>query len=404
MTCRVDHVGAGHTHRALGASERDTPGAPGSGRLLCGPDADGGQPIRGYVPRGRLRVWEPDVPGVGGLPKGSGRESTEEPTAPLGREGQLSGEMQCVDCRIFSRIFPRVLISSMFHLQPSPIVIAQAFQIFESYITSVLPDLTIMSSSPKKTARSAGKDKFSKLAASWTAGLMSDEDPQTPERPKKAGRIKGKVEFMSPTGKKPLAMKAKPAMKGRPKKAAKPSSKRVMKATAAKPTKGKKLGKGLGLKPGRKPTTGGRNDTSASSYSGPLVHHPTMSRPAPPAPCRSSRLVSAPAGLAHAAIARPPPPARPRRPAPPSPSDRLPADRNRPARHHDPHPIRWPSSRPSGHRPTVLSTTRPSGPRPTGPPPDTSVRLPPIRPPSAHRTPRRQLPVWLPPARPWAPP
>ena len=209
------------------------PRGTGSGRVAVCSGCGGGQPIRGYVLRARMRVWEPDVPGVGGLPKGSGRESTEEPTAPLGREGQLSGEMQCVDCRIFSRIFPRVLISSMFHLQPSPIVIAQAFQIFESYITSVLPDLTIMSSSPKKTAKSAGKDKFSKLAASWTAGLLSDEDPQTPERPKKAGRIKGKVEFMSPPGR-TLPMKAKVAMKTAM------TSRRAMKAKAAKPQPAKK--------------------------------------------------------------------------------------------------------------------------------------------------------------------
>ena len=45
---------------------------------------------------------------------------------------------------------------------------------------------------------------------------------------------------------------------------------------------------------------------------------------------------------------RPPlcPPARPRRPAPPSPPDGLPPDSNRPTRHHDTRPIRWPSTRP----------------------------------------------------------
>ena len=40
-TCRVHHVGAGRPHRPLGASERDTPIAPGSGGLLCAPDAEG---------------------------------------------------------------------------------------------------------------------------------------------------------------------------------------------------------------------------------------------------------------------------------------------------------------------------------------------------------------------------
>ena len=40
-TCRVHHVGAGRPHRPLGASERDTPRPPGSGGLLCAPDAEG---------------------------------------------------------------------------------------------------------------------------------------------------------------------------------------------------------------------------------------------------------------------------------------------------------------------------------------------------------------------------
>ena len=60
---------------------------------------------------------------------------------------------------------------------------------------------------------------------------------------------------------------------------------------------------------------------------------------------------------------RPPlcPPARPRRPAPPSPPDGLPPDSNRPTRHHDTRPIRWPSTRP------CLAPARPFPPCPPAP-------------------------------------
>ena len=230
--------------------------------------------------------------------------------------------------------------------------------------------------SPKRSAKSGSKAKFAKMAAAWTAGLLDDEDPATPERRPKPSRIQGKKEFMSPPRRfsmkaKPVAkipMKAKPVAKI-PMKAKGVRKKIPMKTTPAKSCKtgGKKRAMKLVLKPA---TKGVRSGTPASPTSTALVHHPL--RPDPP-----RRPPADPPDLS------PPsrhPPDSPIRHSSVPPHLRGPGDR--------PHPARPTGSRPTATaRPAITTPARSGGPAPDRvlPPPDRSPRAP--LPPSAPRAP-----------------
>ena len=179
------------------------------------------------------------------------------------------------------------------------------------------------------------------MAAAWTAGILDNDDAKTPER-RSPNRINGQKEIISPTHRR-VAMKAKAVAK---KTAMKKAKKIPMKAKPAKDLKtgGQKPVLMLNLKPA----------TKAAS-----VHHPTTSRPAPPAPGRSSRPVPAlpaPVILAHPAFVRPPPACPAPTTSPTQPAGRAPARPQPP----DP-PSRHPPD-PVAQRPTV------SCPRPTVPP------------------------------------
>ena len=149
--------------------------------------------------------------------------------------------------------------------------IFRALRIFRSYTTCGLWGIQPipMDGSPKRSGKSSSKAKFAKMVEGWTAGLLDDDDAKTPERRRSPRRIKGKVAFMSPPRLK-VAMKTKTVAK---KTAMKKAKKIPMKATPAKDRKtgGKRSVLKLNLKPAKKATS---------------VHHPTTSRPAPPAPGR----------------------------------------------------------------------------------------------------------------------
>ena len=239
--------------------------------------------------------------------------------------------------------------------------IFRALRIFRSYTTCGLRDIQLipMDGSPKITGKSASKAKFAKMAAAWTASILDNDDANTPER-RSPNRINGQKEIISPTHRR-VAMKAKAVAK----KTAMKKAKNI--PMNAKPAKDLKTGQKPVLMLNLKPAT------KAAS-----VHHPTTSRPAPPAPGRSSRPVPAlpaPVILAHPAFVRPPPACPAPTTSPTQPAGRAPAR---------PQPLDPPSRHPPdpvAQRPIV------SCPRPTVPP----CPPVPVRPSSAPG-----LSAWLP--------
>ena len=72
VTVRAARVGAGRPHEAIGASERDATGGPGSGGVLWATNVEELGRTGSGCDGSRERVWTPSVNGSGGVHNGPG--------------------------------------------------------------------------------------------------------------------------------------------------------------------------------------------------------------------------------------------------------------------------------------------------------------------------------------------